>query len=106
MTGCSTSRCWGASMAALVELRDAHKAYVLGRTRVPALQGLDFSLQPGELCALMGSSGSGKTTLLNVIGCLDVLDQGVYQLDGQAVVARDFDDLAEVRARQLGFVFQ
>lgn len=91
---------------ALVELRGITKKYLLGRTTVPALNGVDLDIEAGEFAVLMGRSGSGKTTLLNIIGCLDRPTTGEYRLDGALVGGRDFDALAEVRNRKLGFIFQ
>jgi putative ABC transport system ATP-binding protein len=82
------------------------KEYMLGRTRVPALRGVDLVLQRGELVALMGPSGSGKSTLLNLIGCLDRPSSGEIFIAGEAIGGRDFDALAELRNRKIGFVFQ
>jgi putative ABC transport system ATP-binding protein len=89
-----------------VRLRGICKEYRLGSTLVPALRGVDLDLEQGEMCALIGPSGSGKTTLLNVLGCLDVPSAGSYELDGQPIRARDFDDLADLRSRAVGFIFQ
>jgi putative ABC transport system ATP-binding protein len=92
--------------APLVRLRGVKKTYRLGRTEVPALKGIDLDLQRGEFTAVMGPSGSGKTTLLNIIGCLDRMDAGSYQLAGAELGGQDFNDLAEIRNRQIGFIFQ
>jgi putative ABC transport system ATP-binding protein len=89
-----------------VQLNDVRKTYHLGRTRVPALRGISFGLEQAEFTAVMGPSGSGKTTLLNIIGCLDRLDFGSYKLDGVELGGRDFNDLADVRNRKIGFIFQ
>ena len=90
----------------LVQLRGVKKTYRLGRTEVPALKGVDLDLQAGEFTAVMGPSGSGKTTLLNIVGCLDRMDAGSYQLDGAELGGQDFNDLAEIRNRKIGFIFQ
>jgi putative ABC transport system ATP-binding protein len=90
----------------LVQLRGVKKTYRLGRTDVPALKGVDLDLAAGEFTAVMGPSGSGKTTLLNIVGCLDRMDAGSYQLDGVELGGQDFNDLAEVRNRKIGFIFQ
>jgi putative ABC transport system ATP-binding protein len=82
------------------------KTYRLGRTEVPALKGIDMDMQAGEFTAVMGPSGSGKTTLLNIIGCLDRMDAGSYQLGGAELGGQDFNDLAEIRNRKIGFIFQ
>ncbi|MEN9797450.1 MAG: hypothetical protein RL653_1146 [Pseudomonadota bacterium] len=93
-------------MAELVQLKGIQKTYTLGKTQVVALRGVDLSVAQGEFTVVTGPSGSGKTTLLNVIGCLDRASAGTYVLDGEDVSARDFDDLAEVRNRKIGFIFQ
>jgi putative ABC transport system ATP-binding protein len=90
----------------LVQLRGVKKTYRLGRTEVPALKSVDLDLAAGEFTAVMGPSGSGKTTLLNIVGCLDRMDAGSYQLDGVELGGQDFNDLAEIRNRKIGFIFQ
>ena len=90
----------------LVSLRGIRKDYLLGRTVVPALRGVDLDVEPGEFTVVMGPSGSGKTTLLNIIGCLDRPTAGTCTIDGQAIGERDFDELAELRNRRIGFIFQ
>jgi putative ABC transport system ATP-binding protein len=89
-----------------IQLREVRKSYHLGRTEVPALGGVDLDLDQGEFTAVMGPSGSGKTTLLNIIGCLDRMDAGSYQLDGLELAGQDFNDLADLRNRKIGFIFQ
>src|SRR6266487_3711858 len=90
----------------MISITDLHKAYQMGDVTVHALQGVSFSIQRGEFVAIMGPSGSGKSTLMNMIGCLDTPSSGSYQLDGVEVADLSGNDLAEVRARKLGFVFQ
>jgi len=90
----------------LVALRGIVKDYQLGKTVVPALQGIDLDVARGEFTVVMGPSGSGKSTLLNIIGCLDRPTRGTYQLDGREVGDRDFDKLARVRNEKIGFIFQ
>jgi putative ABC transport system ATP-binding protein len=90
----------------LVSLRGIQKDYLLGRTVVPALRGVDLDVAAGEFTVVMGPSGSGKTTLLNIIGCLDRPTAGTYLLEGQPIGDRDFDDLADLRNRAIGFIFQ
>ncbi len=91
---------------ALVEMHGVKKTYELGKTTVEALRGVDLVLERGEFTVVMGPSGSGKTTLLNLIGCLDSLSAGTYRLDGEDIGGRDFNDLAEIRNRKIGFIFQ
>src|SRR5947207_8428800 len=90
----------------LVQLRGVTKTYRLGRTEVPALKAVDLDLAAGEFTAVMGPSGSGKTTLLNIVGCLDRMDAGSYKLEGAELGGQDFNDLAEIRNRKIGFIFQ
>lgn len=90
----------------LISITQLVKEYHLGKTIVPALQGVDLVVQRGEFTVVMGPSGSGKSTLLNIIGCLDSPTSGTYVLDGQEVGNRDFDKLAELRNRKIGIIFQ
>ncbi|MFL5349262.1 MAG: ABC transporter ATP-binding protein [Hyalangium sp.] len=90
----------------LIELSAITKDYLLGKTRVSALRGVDLSVSAGEFTVVTGPSGSGKTTLLNIIGCLDRATSGSYRLEDEEVGDRDFDALAEVRNRKIGFIFQ
>jgi putative ABC transport system ATP-binding protein len=90
----------------VIDLRAVTRLYELGDIQVQALRGVSMSIQRGELVAVMGSSGSGKSTLLNILGCLDLPTTGTYLLDGIDVRHRDEDDLADLRNRKLGFVFQ
>jgi len=91
---------------ALLELRGIVKNYELGGALVRALDGVDLDVERGEMTVITGPSGSGKSTLLHVIGCLDRPGEGTYRLDGEAVIGRDLDELAPVRNRRIGFVFQ
>lgn len=90
----------------LVSLRSVFKKYQLGKTIVPALQGVDLDVARGEFTVVMGPSGSGKSTLLNIIGCLDSPTSGNYKFDSQEVGGRDFDDLANLRNEKIGIIFQ
>ena len=93
-------------MSELVVLKGITKDYHLGRTKVTALRGVDLTIHRGEFMVIMGPSGSGKSTLLNIIGCLDQPTAGTYVLDGIPVGERDFDKLADIRNRKIGFIFQ
>jgi len=90
----------------MIEINDLTKTYYLGSLEVPALRGISFRLERGEVVAIMGQSGSGKSTLMNVLGCLDLPTSGQYILDGQDVSQMNDDQLAEIRNRKIGFVFQ
>jgi putative ABC transport system ATP-binding protein len=90
----------------VVEIRDLHKDYDLDGAAVPVLRGVSFTIEPGEVVALMGPSGSGKSTLLNIIGCLDRPTRGQYILGGRDVSTLTRSEQAWVRLHYLGFVFQ
>jgi len=93
-------------MAPLIHCEDLWKIYRLGDVEVQALCGLNLSIENGEFVAIMGSSGSGKSTLMNILGCLDQPTRGRYWLNGIDVAAQRADQLADIRNRQIGFVFQ
>ncbi len=90
----------------VVSVRNLTKVYALGQTRVRALQGISLAIYPGEFVAVMGPSGSGKSTFMNLIGCLDRPTQGEYWLAGRLVSRLSNDELADIRNRLIGFVFQ
>ena len=92
--------------AALIETRDLRKDYVLGDNVVHALAGVSMTIEAGEFVAVMGPSGSGKSTFMNMIGCLDRPTAGSYWIAGEDVARMNADDLAAVRNRRIGFVFQ
>ena len=91
---------------ALIQVSDITKTYGTGNLRVDALAGVSFTVNAGDYCAIMGASGSGKSTLMNIIGCLDRPTSGNYCLDGVDVDQMQDDDLAHIRNRKIGFVFQ
>ncbi len=93
-------------MGAVIELENVHKVYAAGDVKVPALRGVSLRIDRGEFVALVGASGSGKSTLMNILGCLDTPTAGTYRLDGQDVGRLGRTELARLRNRKLGFVFQ
>ena len=93
-------------MSALIEFQSVCKYYQMGDTTVKAADHISFQIQKGEFVAIVGQSGSGKSTCMNIIGCLDVPTSGTYLLDGQDVGRMDRNQLAEIRNKMLGFIFQ
>lgn len=95
-----------AAKGSLICLRGIEKIYRVGTQEVPAVRGVDLDVDRGEYLAIMGSSGSGKSTLMNLLGCLDTPTRGSYELGGRDVSGLGEDELAAVRNREVGFVFQ
>jgi putative ABC transport system ATP-binding protein len=90
----------------MIHLENIRKAYRLGEVNVPVLKGIDLDIQSGEYAAIMGMSGSGKSTLMNIIGCLDRPSSGKYYLEDRELTTYNDDELACIRNRRIGFVFQ
>jgi putative ABC transport system ATP-binding protein len=95
-----------AAAGPLIRAEDLWRTYVMGSEEIHALRGVTFTIDPGEYVAIMGPSGSGKSTLMNLIGCLDSPSRGNYVLRGKMVSQMVDDELAEIRNREIGFVFQ
>ncbi|HTX12236.1 MAG TPA: ABC transporter ATP-binding protein [Solirubrobacteraceae bacterium] len=90
----------------VIDIQDVHKTYSIGDIAVHALRGVSLRIERGEYVAIVGASGSGKTTLMNILGCLDLPTRGIYRLNGLDVRGVEEDYLADVRNREIGFVFQ
>lgn len=90
----------------VIELIEVCKRYTMGDNIVQALDHVSLSIEEGDFVAILGPSGSGKSTLMNIIGCIDVVDEGQYILDGSDINVRDEDELSDVRNQKVGFVFQ
>ncbi len=93
-------------MQSIIHLENIRKSYFMGKQELPVLKGISLDIQKNEYVALMGPSGSGKSTLMNIVGCLDSPTSGNYFLNGHQVSKMEDNDLAEVRNREIGFVFQ
>lgn len=92
--------------ASLIDIREACKSYFVGEVEVPAVRGVSLSLESGEFLAITGPSGSGKSTFMHLMGCLDRLDRGTYSFEGRQVEHLSRPELATLRNRRIGFVFQ
>ena len=90
----------------IINVKDIKKSYTVGTQEVNALRGINLSVEKGEFISIMGPSGSGKTTLMNIIGCLDTPSSGEYELNGSLVSKLEDDELARIRNKEIGFVFQ
>ena len=90
----------------MIELKEIQREYLLGKTTVHALRGVNLTVSPGEFMVIIGPSGSGKTTLLNILGCLDRASSGKYTFEGEDISNKDFNDLAPLRNSKIGFIFQ
>jgi putative ABC transport system ATP-binding protein len=90
----------------IIRMSNIRKVYDTGKVKVEALKGIDLDVYPGEFLAIVGPSGSGKSTLMNLVGCLDTPTDGTYQIGGDNVAGVTRDELAEIRNRRVGFVFQ
>ncbi len=93
-------------MSQIIKLEDISKSYIMGRQELQVLKGISLSINRNEYIALMGPSGSGKSTLMNIVGCLDSPTSGSYILNGNDVSTMEDNDLAEIRNKEIGFVFQ
>src|ERR1700726_1567874 len=94
------------SSGVVIKTEDLAKVYEMGAEQVRALNGIDLEIRKGEYVAIMGPSGSGKSTLMNLIGCLDTPTKGLYYLNGNLVSDMSDDELAYIRNKEIGFVFQ
>ena len=90
----------------IIDMNNINKGYMLGDEKVPVLKDVCFQVQKGEFVAILGPSGSGKTTLMNIIGCMDLADDGEYYLDGNPIHEMEEKDLNDIRNREIGFIFQ
>ncbi|MBD3183783.1 ATP-binding cassette domain-containing protein [Candidatus Poribacteria bacterium] len=90
----------------MIVMNDVHKVYTMGQVKVAALRGVSLMVRKGDFVSIMGPSGSGKSTLMNIIGCLDVPSEGTYELDDVSISGLNDNQLAEIRNKKIGFVFQ
>jgi putative ABC transport system ATP-binding protein len=93
-------------MASIIEVRDLAKTYEVGNEKIHALKNINFIVERGEFIAIMGQSGSGKSTLMNLLGCLDTPSEGKYFINGKEVSSLSEDELAYIRNKEIGFIFQ
>jgi putative ABC transport system ATP-binding protein len=93
-------------MKPLIQLEQLQKSYFIGKNELPVLKKIDLNIEKNEFIALMGPSGSGKSTLMNILGCLDTLSGGKYILNGKDISTTSDNELAEIRNKEIGFVFQ
>lgn len=93
-------------MAAIIEVQGLGKTYEVGSEKIHALKNISFTVESGEFIAIMGQSGSGKSTLMNLLGCLDTPSVGKYSINGKEVSSLSEDELAHIRNREIGFIFQ
>src|SRR6185503_20489859 len=96
----------GSSNGTIIRMSEIRKVYDTGKVKVEALKGIDLDVHKGEMLAIVGPSGSGKSTLMNLLGCLDTPTDGTYAIGGENVAGVTRDQLAEIRNRRVGFVFQ
>lgn len=90
----------------MIHITNVNKGYMLGEEKLPILKDINFHVEKGEYVAILGPSGSGKTTLMNILGCMDVMDEGQYILDGMPIHDTREEDLTKVRNEKIGFIFQ
>ncbi len=90
----------------MIQLKDISKVYLMGKTELKVLRGINLNIEKGEMAAIMGPSGSGKTTLLNILGCLDRPTSGSYYFEGREVSGLNSGELARIRGQKIGFIFQ
>lgn len=93
-------------MEHIISMTNINKGYMMGEEKVPILKNISFTVDKGEFVAILGPSGSGKTTLMNIIGCMDVMDDGEYFLNGRAIHSAGEAELTEIRNKEIGFIFQ